>query len=380
MYKPKYPHPEIPLVDGSAGEARADNDEIDISLIDNFIASIGDGAEDADRSHSGNEGGSNEEARGAAHNLLSVFSPSDGVTIGGNDDGEQERTYPEGWKPQPPPSFQPRQRGIPAGVKALHAIRRQRPGRAPVLSRAEVEAIRSDMRRTGEIARYYGVSDETIRRVKQIGRYKDVPYIPVDEYKREITLEGMKNRHLHKRYSILEKQGPAVGRKLAKREPLGAKEVRRILLERHNLTELADELGISKSTLYRIKRVAAASIQTSGRVEEFIRENPSVDINTMSHITGILPEFVLEIRKGYRLAKKLPNGTFIPAHYEDLSACSPIITSGAFSHTDEPEEPFATDYEPEDTGPYGYGPGVIPGVTSQAITPEGNNPDEPEGD
>ena len=53
-------------------------------------------------------------------------------------------------------------------------------GRKPALTRAEAKAVKDDMRPYHEIAASYGISKETIMRVKRTGRYKDIPYIPSD--------------------------------------------------------------------------------------------------------------------------------------------------------------------------------------------------------
>ncbi len=53
-------------------------------------------------------------------------------------------------------------------------------GRKPALTRAEAKAVKEDMRPYTEIAASYGISKETIMRVKRTGRYKNIPYIPSD--------------------------------------------------------------------------------------------------------------------------------------------------------------------------------------------------------
>jgi hypothetical protein len=62
-------------------------------------------------------------------------------------------------------------------------------GRKAALTRAEAKAVKEDMRPYWQIAESYGISKETIMRVKRTGRYKDIPYIPSDVDPREYGLK-----------------------------------------------------------------------------------------------------------------------------------------------------------------------------------------------
>jgi hypothetical protein len=63
----------------------------------------------------------------------------------------------------------------------------ERGGRLPIFYRTEVEAIKRDERPIEEIAHSWGVSYDTIQKVKQRGRFANVPYIPRDEIDRRIN-------------------------------------------------------------------------------------------------------------------------------------------------------------------------------------------------
>jgi|GEM_PF-5116645 len=125
----------------------------------------------------------------------------------------------------------------------------KRGGRVPKFYRKEVERIRADQRTLAEIAMAEGVSITTIMRVKQIGRYKNVPYIPRDEYDRSKAYTVRKmveeaNRGVERRRGRPFKSG---------RGPLTDEEKERIVFERRPYAEIAQAYGITVATVNRIK-------------------------------------------------------------------------------------------------------------------------------
>lgn len=139
-----------------------------------------------------------------------------------------------------------------------------RGGRKPKLMRYEVNMIRADGRSTSECAKHYGVSENTIRRVKQQGVYRDIPYIPADEYIRDITMQGngegysvqpsMRERERERKTGERTTVKP-IGRPYGSgREGFSNAELIDIASSSRTLRDTAEKYGVSKSTIYNIKK------------------------------------------------------------------------------------------------------------------------------
>lgn len=148
-------------------------------------------------------------------------------------------------------------------ARAFHDGRgRQKRGRAPSLYRAEVDAIKRDGRPVAKIAREYGVSHMTIRRVKEIGMFAGVPYVPADEYERIIPARQM--TQYDKRQ----------GRPLKRGREFTNEEIQFIISCDWTLDDLAHHFTVSRSTIGRLQQKWRGWFPKGQRLEEIIRADP----------------------------------------------------------------------------------------------------------
>lgn len=123
-----------------------------------------------------------------------------------------------------------------------------RVGRPTTLTRAEVDAIRTDDRTLAEIAEAYGVSITTIRRVKRMGVYKGWRYMPADETTDDAVI--MENLPVE----IVQ---PRSGRPYRKRgAPLTDEDIEYIRTTPRSTRAVAELMGVSHATIARLRRGA----------------------------------------------------------------------------------------------------------------------------
>lgn len=159
----------------------------------------------------------------------------------------------------------------PTTIKPLDrtAMVQRRGGRMPSLMRFEVEMIRADSRNVTDAAKHYGVSENTIRRVREIGCFAGVPYIPADEYDNTVTITGVgaSSRATYNQSPMSEfVHGPLdnTGRKFGRPYPNRSKPFSDAELydiaSNAGTSELAEKYGVSRSTIYNIKRKMSAML------------------------------------------------------------------------------------------------------------------------
>lgn len=179
----------------------------------------------------------------------------------------------------------------------------RKPGRAPSLLRQEVDAIRADKRSVAEVARAWGISQMTVRRVQQRGAFADIPYQPADEIEREdvtsevtSTLGASDDEPEAKRRT----GRPYKGRT----EPLSDNDISHIMLSREGVRELARKFGVSAATVSRLKSRTRKfmPVHMSGpnagqpmTLQEAIRADPRPDADIAKHY-GVLPATVRYLR------------------------------------------------------------------------------------
>lgn len=137
-----------------------------------------------------------------------------------------------------------------------------RGGRNPAFYRVEVDRIRADKRSLVDIAAHYGVTTMTIRRVKGLGTFAGLKYIPADEVDRRITEDGEyvqdvmnpgTSRHVP--------TGKRAGRPFKTRDkPMTDVARKEIIASRETVRVLAERYKVSAATISRIRRDALAPI------------------------------------------------------------------------------------------------------------------------
>lgn len=124
---------------------------------------------------------------------------------------------------------------------------KRRPGRTPALYRQEVESIRADTRPIKDIAAYWGVSENTIRRVQGRGVHASNPYVPVEDYEREVTRAAPAPARPRT-------TGAAhIGRPFKSRGPLTEDERKAIMLSQEPIRDIAERYKVSTGTVSRLR-------------------------------------------------------------------------------------------------------------------------------
>jgi hypothetical protein len=145
--------------------------------------------------------------------------------------------------------------GLPTEVNIREALRK--PGRVPKFYRDEVEQIKQDTRRIEDIAASWGVSFDTIQRVRQAGRFKHVPYIPRDEIDRRVNyLTGEPVQPTMSEFPV--PPSPKRGRPFGsgRREPMNDEEKLAIATDPRPPRDVAQEYGVSTSYVNKLRRQA----------------------------------------------------------------------------------------------------------------------------
>lgn len=126
----------------------------------------------------------------------------------------------------------------------------KRKGGVPKFFKHEVLAIREDDRPIGEIAETWGCAFDTILRVRQQGRFKDVPYVARDEIE---VVDGVPQRVIMRDFSMV---GSKKGRpfKSGRREPLTKEEMVAIAQDPRHSHQVAAEYMISRAYVAKIRR------------------------------------------------------------------------------------------------------------------------------
>jgi len=144
--------------------------------------------------------------------------------------------------------------------EVIHGVRppRLRGGRMSSLYRAEVDEIAADTRPRAQIAADWGISYDTVSRVKQVGRFKNVPYIPRDECDRTINYLTGKTYQatMLDTFNETKPEPQPIGRPFASgRGPLEAWEFEQIGTATNvTVEELMERFGVSRSKVREIRR------------------------------------------------------------------------------------------------------------------------------
>lgn len=121
---------------------------------------------------------------------------------------------------------------------------RKRGGRLPLLSRSDVELIKNDTRPAREVAAEYGVAADTVNRVRQVGRFKDMPYVPREETDR--TMEEPQ---------AIVYNGRAGRPFVTGRAGLSQEEREKIGRDTRSRVEVAREWGVSLAYIDKLRRI-----------------------------------------------------------------------------------------------------------------------------
>jgi hypothetical protein len=145
-----------------------------------------------------------------------------------------------------------------------------RGGRIAKFYRAEVELIKQDGRPLNEIAEEWGVSYDTILRVKERGRFLGVPYIPRDEVDRRLNYGGERLQPVMKDFPLV--RGRKKGRpfKSGRTAPFTEAERQEVAQDLRHAKELAAEYNVSVSYIERIRREMGVSHIRRGPLNEKI--------------------------------------------------------------------------------------------------------------
>lgn len=149
----------------------------------------------------------------------------------------------------------------------IHGVRvpSKRGGRIAIFYRDEVEAIRKDKRPIMEIAEAWDVSFDTIQRVRQAGRFKDVPYIPRDEVDRRVSyLTGLPVQPTMSEFPV--SRGGKKGRpfKSGREDALTEDERSLIASDKRRAHVVAAEYNVSPNYVNKIRREAGVSVPHRG--------------------------------------------------------------------------------------------------------------------
>lgn len=133
----------------------------------------------------------------------------------------------------------------------------ERSGRLPIFYRAEVEQIRADTRAPAVIAAAWGVAFDTIQRVRQAGRFRNVPYIPRDEIDRRQGQASEQKAMSHYQTTPVHKRGRPF--KSGRETPLSEEEILSIVSDQRQATIVAAEYSVSTSYVNNLKSKAGLS-------------------------------------------------------------------------------------------------------------------------
>lgn len=162
-------------------------------------------------------------------------------------------------------TFAPPKRGAVSREEeeAVKGIRppNERGGRLPKFYRSEANEIRSSFAPNSVLAEQYGVSVETIKRVREVGRYADVPYIARDEVDRRSTSKGNVSQPKRKRANVRENRGRPYK---SGRSQLLSHERKAIANSILTLKETAEMYGVSVSMVKLLRREYGTTMNRTG--------------------------------------------------------------------------------------------------------------------
>lgn len=131
----------------------------------------------------------------------------------------------------------------------------RRGGRVPIFYRHEVDNIRADMRPYADIAETWNVSYDTILKVKQAARFKDVPYIARDELDRRVNYRsGLPVQLSMRDYPVAKATKRGRPFKGGRQHPLTNEERSAISLDIRQAKIVAAQYNISVSYVAQIRR------------------------------------------------------------------------------------------------------------------------------
>jgi uncharacterized protein YerC len=163
-------------------------------------------------------------------------------------------------------------------------------GRRAALTRAEAQAVKEDMRPYEQIAKSFGISKDTIMRVKRKGRYKDVPYIPSD-------VDPAEYGYLPRMSDYTRPRAGVKGRPFKNgRAPLTEDEIAALLADRREAQDVADTFNVPLDYVRRLrKKHKVVTVREQGMPEEtkvLIALDPRP--NWMLAREYKYPEFIIE--------------------------------------------------------------------------------------
>lgn len=158
---------------------------------------------------------------------------------------------------------------------------KDRGGRFPKFYRVEVEEIRESLEKHSLLAERYGVSVETIKRVREVGRFAGITYIPRDEMDRRTPLPNGKPRPT----SNSEGTGYKRGRPFKSgRSHVTPQERRMMASDIRPIAEAAQAYGVSVPYLKKLrKEMGVSHIRAEALSHRMIRnitrdERPIADV------------------------------------------------------------------------------------------------------
>lgn len=182
----------------------------------------------------------------------------------------------------------------------------QRGGRLPVFYRSEVNMILADHRTLREIAETWQVSLDTISRVKQLGRFRTVPYIARDEIDRTLAYNGMRlqktMKDQHDEVTAARPERYRRGRPFASgREPLTEADKLAIAMAEGTVQEIAADSGVSPTYVKRLRRDYIMEVHRSKRLSPALVQAIIADTREVTAIAvafKIPSALIIEIKAG----------------------------------------------------------------------------------
>lgn len=165
---------------------------------------------------------------------------------------------------------------LPAGVKSREeeemekGVRppKERGGRLPMFYRSEVDEIQNSLEKHAILAERFGVSVETIKRVREVGAFADIPYVARDEVDRKKPKVTTKVR------AFAKSNGGHRGRPFKSgRGPLTLGEKRAIAASMTPIAETAHSFGISIQLVKKIRmEMGGAAIRIKPVSHRIVRD------------------------------------------------------------------------------------------------------------
>lgn len=147
-------------------------------------------------------------------------------------------------------------------------------GRQPIFYAHEVDEIRADKRSSAVVADEWGVSYDTIQRVRQRGRFRGVPYVTKEQaslrrkYPPLFSTEPVEEWQPPKPDAFTTTKPNPVGRKFSSgRAPLTLDEIAAILVDKRPTRAIARDYHLQSNYVQKLKRDYATEDDLKERIE-----------------------------------------------------------------------------------------------------------------